>query len=370
MSNYETAANAALALTKSPQSRNGFVLITRAIEMAAREDRIATVSELIPRLTKALETWDTKLRTAPVLWINRIIKGELPTEALHVCSAINVAAATADHYCNEHYELFAGWIQEWKERQDAPRLMGLSFERSVLLSLSFEADDERFHPPTIWEAREATYFWDPDHLETLLKSPMFENLKVLDLSMGKSYYGPWQSVSSALDGRELSLHGIFTAAPTVTHLDISHNCASWDPFPIGASSDSLQVLHMGGIFPLHDTSLERLSKACPNVEELSVHSSVALYLWDDAFSFEDSEYDARVWEAWSTADLETRVLTATGVNALNTLGKLKSLCINAGYETEYSHNFEQAIRLLNDNVDFAAEQPFGTPSMWLTHFEA
>src|SRR5688572_26478363 len=74
-------------------SRASFLELCSVVEQAAKHSLTRTAQELVPKVRPAVTAWPTRMRTAPLLWINKLIYGALPLEVLHLCAALNLTAA-------------------------------------------------------------------------------------------------------------------------------------------------------------------------------------------------------------------------------------------------------------------------------------
>lgn len=354
-------------------SRQSFLSICKIVEDAALIFPDRTKDELIPYLTDSLSTWPSSIRQAPLMWIQLLAYNALPLEALHLVSALVLTPAMVDHsYENPDYERLITWFKSIPE--DSPTLDGLSM--SYLYSPRYEwAKDKRnkmFHAVSQYESRNETYYHDSDDLHLLLGSPLSRELKVFDAAFDDSYYGPWQSEYSALDGRDLEVSTVFEHIPStqLEAINLSNHVTSFDDLRLSETHPALKVLSMGGIFPPTDKTIANLVKAFPNLETLSYPSGTVSSVYDEDFDFDGYDYDGRVWNFYKASDRNGRYLTTKGVKALNKLKALKNFYFSSPYGEESENLYGQKSDKALESLDARIENiTWGAPDVWSSYFD-
>ncbi len=181
------------ALTDAPDIaafQRACVLFARAY---ARDPSRALAESLLP-LVEGTSAWPAETRVAPAFWINDLVEGRLPNEALRPIAALRVldlAVDTRDHYlCTR--EVFAARLDRlraWLSALPADPSFALD-----VLDLSLTAWSAHAHslPPT---ARDdgfdlRTSDFDASLVERVLRSPLAPKLRALVVSRL-----PWSDAS-------------------------------------------------------------------------------------------------------------------------------------------------------------------------------
>ncbi|MCA9657166.1 MAG: hypothetical protein KC486_02375 [Myxococcales bacterium] len=383
----ETAA--AKAASRAP-SRAAFLKICRLVEEAALVDDAQTREELIPRLREAIEAWPPRLRMAPWLWINRLVLGALPVEALHLASALSLTAAMAAHYLNTpNYPLLLRWLADYPT--DGPTVEGISmsFSDDVAEALrnATEAEPQaRYHPTPGHEGSldlDEIFHYDDDHLPVLLGSPLLRDVRVLDVSWqptSRDFDWDYQGI---LDGRGLTLGDVaqHLSSDRLEVLDLRGQCRS----PRSQLSrrslakahkqrlHGLKVLNHGGGHPLGDATLKKLAALAPALEELAIRPGEAGqvlsgYDFDEWEPSEgrDSVY-GRLHEHWGIYGNDDIATMRTTDAAWKALAKLPLRRVTLG-TTHEDHRFA-------DDVDVAVLKCYEVQlrpliAAWEAYFDA
>lgn len=339
-------ANAACKAAGGTPVRDAFKVLCQHLEQAFLHDSERCEGELIPALADAVEAWPSRLRAAPLLWINRLICGALPTSALHLTSALVLTPAMTEHHLSDrHYPALIFYLSHLPP--DVPALEGLSISMDEPLCEALKAaiqaePAERFHPESL-ELDETFHRdpGDPAHLKALLGSPLARNLRMLDASWVPTPHDFWWTYQGFLDGRGLTLGDVAEAivSERLEILDL-HGQARSPRDPLGRQTWSekltkrlacLTHLDLGGGHPIGDTAVLQVMKRCPALRALSLRPGQAgdvLYGYDFA-EWEREDIDSvyallhEHWNIYDNNDIESMRLTQRGLKALSTLEMLQ-----------------------------------------------
>lgn len=322
----------AVALASGEASREAFLQLCKLLESAYAFDAERSVSEWIPEVEAHLKQWDDALKMAPWLWINRLITAALPVEALHIPSALSLTAAMGGHFLRTpSYPLLLAWLREYPE--DGPRLSGvsMSFRREVghaIEAAQKEEPESRFHASST--DFDETFHLGDDDLATILQSPLFDGVRVLDASWSSTNADFDSDHQGILDGRGLRAgdFGQARCSSELRVLDLSGQCTrASDQFGGTEASTfpALESLNIGGGHPIGSETAKRLSESCPGLQELELRPGPAGQILE-GYDFKEEEEGqgrdsvyGRLREHWGISDnthVKTMLLDEDGAKAL------------------------------------------------------
>lgn len=346
MTTYAEYFAQAREMAQAAPSRDTFLSICQVVEQAVSLDMAASREELLPYLSDHLGRWPSRLRMAPLLWINRLIDEALPVEALSIVSGLSLTAALVKDYWNEPTSKLYAWLENLPE--DAPALEGLTLSRGQrtvkLLKQAIEKEsDPRFHPAASIEYLdvEDVWYWDfdEDHISHLLGSPLTRHLKVLDVS--------WDAIHKLLDndemgqGRHMTLGavGYRCNSDRLESLDLhGQSVSGFDPVSIYDDDDKKAIARLkrlnlaGNALPVGKKAFNKLFKSCPGLVWLDVRpGTLGSFVFDHDFSMdEDWQYrEANLVGVYDMDDVKEGKMTPT------TKKKLKAIetCAFDGYSS-------------------------------------
>ena len=375
---FEELFGEARALAQKGPSRERFVELCRVIEAASTRDPERVTMELIPYLLEVLDEWPSRVRMAPWLWINRLILGALPVEALQLVSALSLTAAATGHYLSTpHYPLLLRWLETYPEDGPAPEGISLSFRDEVAEALQQTCEAEphaRYCPDGELDFDQTFHI---DEWDLLLSSPLLREVRVLDLSWTPTRYDFWWDYQGILDGRGMTLAEVASNVPSrrLEVLDLwgqARETSSQlgrslkDPHKI---LSSLRALNLGGGHPIGDAAARKLATRCTSLERLDLRPGEAGQLLD-GYDFDEWEEGSgrdsiygRIhehWNVYSNDDIEKMRIRTRGWRAL---AKLPLERVTLG-SVQADHVFGADVEVLSQ---YSSNQP--RIAAWENHFE-
>ncbi|MEM7152781.1 MAG: hypothetical protein AAF799_08060 [Myxococcota bacterium] len=340
----DVLSDEAVALAEGPPHREAFLEIcTRVEQRAVLEPDQATA--LVTRLIGPLQSWPSRIRAAPLLWVNRLIRGALPLEALHLVRALSLTAAVAaGHRQSVHYPLLLRWLADYPET--GPRLEGvsMSFRQDVATSLqaAMAGQPEVFHPAGDLDF-DQTFHLDHDDHDTFFGSALLRDVRVLDLSFEptRCHFG-YQS-QEVLDGRGLSLVDVMSRVhssdlevldlwgqcSTVTGQVLRIRTSNKERAAVKAKLAKLRALNVGGGHPVGDDGVRAIASLCPSLERLSLRPGEAGAVLSLDWAAYDEAEQAYLLSDWQVEEssVEKMRISTKGWRALARVSTLRFVSI-------------------------------------------
>lgn len=322
-------------LSQGEQTRENWLSLCEALEGMYRQDQQRWLEEILPYARQTCAPWPSRLRMAPMLWINKLIAHALPWQILELVSALSFTPALTEHYLDARAPMLLHWLAGLPE--DAPALEGLhlSYTHDAIRALRAAQDqepEERFHCVF---PDQPTFHYEGGVLESVLSSPLARALRVLDLSFETppwDYYSSWQGPT---DGCTASLERV---APLIQDPDALEvlNLQGSSIERMSASPPQLKgvrVFNVSEANPLGDVHLGYVAKVLPNLEELAMVPHCIGWLLGSPYP-EDEEVASNIDSYWSVYEFNFRDMELSASGLSKTLKKwpLKRLILQDYYE--------------------------------------
>lgn len=387
---FDACADRIHTIVGADASRSAFRELCTVFEQAAIHSASRTVAELVPRCRAIVERWPAKIRMAPLLWINRLVRGALPLESLHLCSSLSLTAAL-DRYVDRDRDLaLFAWLAALPD--DAPALEGLSISDSYGLRRQHLAEEEK-EPDTRFHrvernrrGRRDGWVVDLSYLLTcctvtdstvLLRSPLSRAVRVLDLSADPIDEYLAEAVQADLPTEGVTLLEVtsLVSSPALEVLNLHGQsfAIEWqlgDPRVIARRGwgsprfpTKLQSLSLAGGHPIGDHTLRHLPLLCPALRELSIVPGMAAEVFQEEHYGRPPSFRSDDWQL--DGDIDRMLVTSAGIAALNELPDLKTLAV---YNTSrcdddpkdvYADALGDALAALKPCVDVRHQSSYG-----------
>lgn len=388
---FEALGDRLRAILSSDPSRAAFVELCTITQQAAEHSLARTAGELVPMARATVEKWPERVRAAPLLWINRLVEGVLPVEALELCAALSLTAALHPrlHAAAGNRKLLA-WLAALPPQ--APALAGISVGSTHAVRRQLNQEEERepdrrfhrkeVHPRTDDRSIALKAFLDsgeaPDYTP-LFRSPLTRVVRVLDFSIDTVQRDFYQATQDELVIQDLCVLEVLSLVPSsvVEVLDL-YGQTFRSEWQLGKASyielrgwgtapkqTRLTALNLSGGHPIGDETVLQLKELCPFLRELSMVPGGALTIFSEGVS-DDGEWSSQRGNWCLDGDVDQMLVTRRGVAALSELrGPLRlEVADHRQYEDAPKNRYEDELRAALGSIRDGIE--ITTPSAELT----
>jgi antitoxin component YwqK of YwqJK toxin-antitoxin module len=318
---FEKISKELIKLSSKKASRKGFLSICRLIEEIVLLDLEKFKELILPELKEKLNNWPSKIKMAPLLWINRLILGILPIEALYLVSSLSFSAALGTESCynSRFYVQLIDWLKKYPK--DGPTIEGLSINlsRNTLKRILAEMKNEKLtelHAEIEIKRFNNYIHINDDDYPVIFGSALLSELKVLDLALDETEFELGYTEQGMSFGRGLKLATVmkYLGSKKLEALDLYGQCwsSSNQIADVNTSTKKLKdslielkKLNLGGGHPIGDESIKLLVKYAVNLEELYLtpgYSAGQLLSFSESDLYENNEETEYIRSEWDVRE--------------------------------------------------------------------